>query len=84
MANIKQPSIINLKDKKFLEFLIKELVQHGMVKVTGLGVFKLKSMKAHTRYIPGSRKVGKIPARIKLSFKPTKRLQMAIQKYNGK
>lgn len=81
MANISHKSIIKLNNDKFLTLLTKELIEHGMVKVTGLGVFRLKLMKAHTRYIPGSKKIGKIKARIKLSFIPTKVLKVAVQKW---
>lgn len=84
MANIKQQSIIKLKDKQFFTLLEKELIKYGRVKITGLGVFKLNKMKAHTRYIPGAKKVGTTKAYVKITFTPTKSLKVNIQKYNGK
>jgi len=84
MANIKHKSIIKLKDKQFFVLLEQELIKHGMVKVTGLGVFKLMKMKSHTRYIPGSKKVGITKAYVKIVFIPTKTLKVNVQKYNGK
>ncbi len=84
MANTKQQSIIKLKDKQFFVLLEQELIKYGRVKITGLGVFKLNKMKAHTRYIPGSKKVGKIKSYVKIVFVPTKQLKVNVQKYNGK
>lgn len=81
MANIKHQSILKLKDTQFFELLIKELVTHGIVKVTGLGVFKLKNMKEQNRYIPGKGEMGIVKARVKLVFLPTKSIKENIQKY---
>ncbi len=84
MANIRHKSIIKLNDTQFFDLLTTELLKHGLVKVTGLGVFKLKHMKARSCYIVGSNKMGKIDSRVKLSFLPTKSLKINIQSYNGK
>lgn len=79
--NIRHSSIIKLKDQQFFELLVKELITHGIVKVTGLGVFKLKKMSEQKRYIPGSKKMGIVKARVKLIFTPTKQIKDNIQKY---
>lgn len=84
MANIKHESIIKLKDNQFFELLVRELITHGVVKVTGLGVFRLKQMAQQKRYIPGSGKMGIVKARTKLVFTPTKAIKINIQKYHGK
>ena len=80
--NLSHPSIIKMKERdEFINLLTSELLSHGVVKVTALGVFRLKKMKAHTRYIPGSKKIGKVPARVKLSFMPTKSFKANVQQY---
>lgn len=84
MANNKQNSIIKLKDKTFFQLLTTELIKHGRVKITGLGIFKLKVMKEHSRYVPGNKRVNKIKKHTKLTFTPTRALKEQLQKYNGK
>ncbi len=84
MANIKHSSIIKIKDRTLFDVIKKDLIKYGMVKITGFGVFRIKEMKSHSRYIPGSKKVEEVGIKYKLIFIPTKTLKEDIQNNYGK
>lgn len=80
MANKKQKSITKV-DKAFIDFIFSKLLKHGSLKIIGLGIFKLQKMKARKGFNPYSKESVKFPAYIKISFSPTKKLKLAIQKW---
>jgi len=84
MISKKHPAIIKLKDRDYFDTLERELAQHGNVKVTGHGVFKLKKVKARKIYNVGKREYGMVKPQTKVVFHASKAFKKAIQKYGDK
>lgn len=84
MISKKHPAIIKLKDKSYFDALEQELVRHGNVKVTGHGVFKVKSVKARKIYNVGKGEYGMVKPQKKVVFYPSKAFKEAIQKHGNK
>lgn len=78
-----QHKIIKI-DPVFVDSLIKDLLLWGNVKVTHLGVFKLKKTTQQTRYIPATGKLGIVKGRVRITFKPALAVKTKLQKYHGK
>lgn len=64
----------------FVTTLREALEQNEAVKVTGVGVFKIKTLKARTAHNPRTGEAVKVKGRQKIMFKPSKKLTAAIQR----
>lgn len=72
MANQNQKVIMKLKNEEFIHQLIDLLKRAGKVKVTNLGIFEVKVLKARKGYNVYERKSITIPERNKIVFKALK------------
>ncbi len=80
---IKEPEPV-FNQKNFIDMVLSELFAYGQVKVTGLGVFSLKKMRAKKGFNPGSGEYQNFPAYGKIVFAPTKELKESISLWNQK
>ena len=82
MANKLQKSIIKLDPyPQLVEQLQDEMIKSGGLKITGLGVFKIKQTKGTKNgYNPYSKKRQHFKPKIKVLFKPAKSFNDKLQK----
>lgn len=77
MANKAQKKIIDLP--KPLRAEIQEgIIEHGKVKIIGLGIFETRQIPARRGRNPKTSEIVMIPSYIKIKFKPTKSLKEAV------
>lgn len=69
MTNYKQKKIMKL-DKNFMQEFVSSLLQHGSVKITSLGVFKIKQHPARVGLHPATGK--------EITIEPHTRLKVTI------
>lgn len=70
-----------VKNDDFVKDLVEGLKkegENGRVKVTGVGVFRLKRMKEVIRRNPKTGEQVKVPERLKIKFTPGKALKEAL------
>lgn len=81
MPNISQRSIVKV-DKELLKVLYECLLQHGGVKITGFGMFKLVRTKGIKQGMnPYTLKRMNVEPFTKIKFRPVKKLKDDIQKW---
>jgi len=81
MANKPQKATIKV-DPKFITTLSAYLLKNGSVKIIGLGIFKLKRMKAIKKaFNPFTGQHDSFPAYTKMTFTPTFQLKERIQQW---
>ena len=83
MANKHQKAIMKLKSQELLDQIEDVLVHTGKVKISGLGIFEIRQMKAREGYGVYEKKMIKIRAHNKLIFRASSSLRKAIQKYGN-
>lgn len=85
MPNIQQKSIVKLTPHpQLVEQLIKQLIKHGGLKITGFGMFKLKRTNgSKNAFNPHTRKRQRFLPKIKVSFRPVKSFKDEIQKWKN-
>lgn len=76
--NKRQKKIVNMPTEIRSE-IRNGLLQHGKVKVVGLGIFENKQIPARAGRNPATGKIVQIPSYVKVKFKPTKSLKEAVQ-----
>lgn len=78
----KQKSILNFKDKSFFDEIINALLTFGKVKVTGFGIFEIRTISSREGYNVGNGKRIMIPEYQKVVFKPAKYLKVIFNAKN--
>lgn len=79
MASQKEKIILKLEDESFIHQLIDLLKRTGRVRVTNLGIFEIKNLKARQGFNVYKRKIITIPKRNKIVFKPLKVFKDSIE-----
>lgn len=77
MANQKQKCIVNLPNDLRAE-IRGGIVEHGKVKVVGLGIFETRRIPARPGRNPATGEIVRIRAYKKIKFRPTKSLKEAL------
>lgn len=77
MANQKQKKIVNLP-MELRSQIQSGIVDHGKVKVVGLGIFETRKIPARPGRNPATGEIVKIRAYKKIKFRPTKSLKEAL------
>lgn len=77
--NHKQSTIIRIKEKSFEKAFYRLLKNRGRVKVTGIGIFQVKKMKARKNQISLTGERVDRPAYKKITFRATKALKDLVQ-----
>jgi nucleoid DNA-binding protein len=77
MANNTQHKIIKLPEDFVME-IRNAIIEFGKVKVTGLGIFETRSVKARRGRNPRNGKELVIPPYTKVKFRPTSSLKEAV------
>ena len=71
--------IINTREsKEFIESMLSILMTHGEVKITGLGIFRMKDTKPRIGRNPRTGEAVHIPARKRISFSPSTTIKKRI------
>jgi len=78
MGNSPQKMIIDI-DRDFVAVLREGLKKHGKVKVTGLGIFEVRKVKARIGFNPSSKEKEMIKEYKKIKFTATKILKDLLQ-----
>lgn len=81
MPNIKNKSIVKLKDRGIWEYIHDSLMRDGRVKITGHGVLWLKRLPARKGFNVGNGSRESFPSYVKINFTPTKNLKERAQKW---
>jgi len=77
MSNVPQKEIVQLP-KEILAEIRKAIIEKGKVKITGLGIFETRQVKARRGRNPRTGAEIKIPAYTKIKFKPTASLKEGL------
>lgn len=74
MSNVAQKKIINLP-KEYRSEIQRGLLDFGKVKVVGLGIFEVKSIRSRRGRNPATGEIVNMPPYKKIKFRPTAALK---------
>lgn len=77
MSNKSQKCIVNLP-KELRSEIKSGILEHGKVKVIGLGIFETRKIPARAGRNPQNGEIVKIPSYWKIKFRPTKSLKESL------
>lgn len=79
MGNSKQKAIIDFRDSKSFSLLSSLLAEYRKVKVKGLGIFEVRTIRAREAYNVANGKRFQMKAYNKIVFRPTQRFKDIIK-----